>query len=218
MGGCCGARVGQEISFERLVSKEKLGEYRTPCPSSFRPLTKEALFLSEKEKGSPVYLTEIYQYAYPRSWRPILPKDLFILALEDLYYNDEILADKDFHKYSIDPAQQHTEDNPTGMRLYSDYFAEKYPQCTVDAKLGKLNPKPGSERVNFNELKELLLSKDLSRVKELEWTHKSPSRFLDGQVDMAGNKVGLASFMRSGNSFTKKFLEAVTGITTGGEL
>jgi hypothetical protein len=104
------------------------------------------------------------------------------------------------------------------MRLYSDYFAMKYPSCVLDSKTGMLHPKPESKMVNFNFLKELLLSKDLERVKELEWTHGGPPIFLDGTVDMTGNRVGLASFMRSGNSFTKKFLEAVTGVTTGGEL
>ena len=37
-------------------------------------------------------------------------------------------------------------------------------------------------------------------------------------MDPTGNRVGLASFMRSGNSYLRKFLEAVTGVTTGGEL
>jgi hypothetical protein len=35
---------------------------------------------------------------------------------------------------------------------------------------------------------------------------------------MEGNKIGLASFPRSGNSFLRKFLEQITGITTGGEI
>ena len=35
---------------------------------------------------------------------------------------------------------------------------------------------------------------------------------------MVGNRVGLASFPRSGNSFLRKFLERITGITTGGEI
>ena len=35
---------------------------------------------------------------------------------------------------------------------------------------------------------------------------------------MTGNKVSLTSFPRSGNTFLRKFLEGVTGITTGGEI
>ena len=52
----------------------------------------------------------------------------------------------------------------------------------------------------------------------MDWIENEPARFLDDTVDMTGNKVGLASLMRSGNSFMRKFLEAITGITTGGEL
>ena len=62
------------------------------------------------------------------------------------------------------------------------------------------------------------MSKDLSRVRELEWIANEPVRFLDDSVDMNGNKVGLTSFPRSGNSFMKKFLEQITGITTGCEI
>jgi hypothetical protein len=42
-------------------------------------------------------------------------------------------------------------------------------------------------------------------------------RFLDGKIDMTGNKVALCSYPRSGNSFTRSYLEKITGITTGGE-
>ena len=65
---------------------------------------------------------------------------------------------------------------------------------------------------------ELLLSKDLSRVSELDWISQGPARFLDNSVEMTGNKVGLVSFMRSGNTFLKRFIEQITGVTTGSEL
>jgi hypothetical protein len=35
---------------------------------------------------------------------PLYPKEFIIMGLEDLYYNDEILSDESFHKYSLDPA------------------------------------------------------------------------------------------------------------------
>ena len=35
---------------------------------------------------------------------------------------------------------------------------------------------------------------------------------------MTGNRVGLVSFVRSGNTFLKKFIERIIGVTTGGEL
>ena len=45
-----------------------------------------------------------------------------------------------------------------------------------------------------------------------------PARFLDNTVDMSGNRVALTSYPRSGNALVKKFLEAITGVTTGSEL
>ena len=72
--------------------------------------------------------------------------------------------------------------------------------------------------VNFDQLRDLYLSKDLSRMAELEWLSKGPARFFDNKVDLTGNRIGMASFPRSGNSFLRKFLESIFGITTGGEL
>ena len=69
------------------------------------------------------------------------------------------------------------------------------------------------------------MSKDLKRVKELDWIDeirtglggKITARFLDGEVDMQGNKVALCSYPRSGNSLTRKLLEQISGIATGCE-
>jgi hypothetical protein len=46
---------------------------------------------------------------------------------------------------------------------------------------------------------------------------KVVARFLDGKVNMSGNKVALCSYPRSGNSLTRKLLEQITGIATGCE-
>ena len=72
---------------------------------------KEALMLAEKEKGGPVYMIDVYRVAYHRSCTSMLLLMFVVNGLEDLYYNDEILADKFFHLYSLDPSQQHTDDN-----------------------------------------------------------------------------------------------------------
>ena len=103
------------------------------------------------------------------AYSPFKNPNFIIMSLEDLYYNDEILSDEHFHRYSLNPEMQHTDDNPTTFRLYSDYFTIKYSQCDLDRETGILHPKANTPVVNFNELKELLLSKDLSRVSELDW-------------------------------------------------
>ena len=77
-------------------------------------------------------------------------------------------------------------------------------------------PGPKTERVNFTELKELLLSKDLSRATEIDT--KSDLRFLDGKVDMQGNMVAFQSFPRTGNTFLRRFIEQITGVYTGADM
>jgi hypothetical protein len=103
--------------------------------------------------------------------------------------------------------------NKTGYELYSDLIHRVYPTYKLDDRL-RLVPGPDTPTVNFSVLKELLLSKDLSRNDELEWVD-SGLRFLDGTVDLAGNRVCFPSFPRTGNTMTRATIEAVTGVATG---
>ena len=66
-------------------------------------------------------------------------------------------------------------------------------------------------------MKEILLSKDLSRNQELDWIASGEIRFLDGE-DIDGDKVSFQSFPRAGNSMLRKFLEVVTGVHTGSDM
>ena len=66
-------------------------------------------------------------------------------------------------------------------------------------------PKPDTPTVNLKKLKEILLSKDLSRDKELDWMEAQGCRFLDGE-DIDGDKICFQSFPRSGNVMTRNFL------------
>ena len=94
----------------------------------------------------------------------------------------------------------------------------KYPLYLLDKASGRLYPRPETPVVNFRELREILLSKDLMRQRDIEWISSEPARFLDNTVDMTGNKVALTSYPRSGNTLVKKFLEKITGVTTGSEI
>jgi len=76
---------------------------------------------------------------------------------------------------------------------------------------------PETPTVNFNDLKDILLSNDLSRLEELDWISKG-LRFLDGKVNMKGNVVALTSWPRTGNSFCRRFIELCTGIYTGSDM
>ena len=53
--------------------------------------------------------------------------------------------------------------------LFSDRITTLFPGYVLDNEL-KLHPTSETPTVNFNQLKEILLSKDLERDQELEWT------------------------------------------------
>ena len=79
----------------------------------------------------------------------------------------------------------------------------KYPSYIFDERC-KVIPGPETPLYNFVELKELLLSKDLSRDADFDC---NDLRFLDGKVDMTGNMVAFQSFHRCGNTFLRRFVE-----------
>ena len=54
-----------------------------------------------------------------------------------------------------------------------------FPSYVLDEAL-RIRPGPETPRVNFVNLKELLLSTDLERNAELEWASAKNLRFLDG--------------------------------------
>ena len=68
-------------------------------------------------------------------------------------------------------------------------MARIYPGYEIDERC-RVRPGPETETLNFTELKELLLSTDLTRNEELNWVGNSVSKykFLDGS-DMTGNQV-----------------------------
>lgn len=74
-------------------------------------------------------------------------------------------------------------------------------------------PSSKTQTTNFNSLKEYLLCTDPAVVKD----YKKDMRFLDGKVSLDGERVACLSFMRSGSTLLRQFLEKVTGIYTGND-
>ena len=101
--------------------------------------------------------------------------------------------------------------------MCSDRVYRKFPAYIFDDRL-RLVPGPLAPVVNFNKLKELLLSKDLSRVSELAHADQGEFRFLDRKVNLTGNMIAFQSFARCGNTFLRRFLEQITGIFTGSDM
>ena len=84
------------------------------------------------------------------------------MVLGELYRNDEILTDAFENRYSAQKEMQDNPQNKTGFELYSDRITRIYPSYVLDGTL-KLQPGPTTETMNFNTLKDILLSTDLSR-------------------------------------------------------
>lgn len=99
--------------------------------------------------------------------------------------------------------------------LYSDAYEVMYSKdFTLDEKL-RFMPREHM-LVNYDWLKDLYLSKDLSRLGELRALGES-RKMLDSKVDLTGNRIAFASFPRTGNTMLKTLIEECTGILTGSD-
>ena len=69
-------------------------------------------------------------------------------------------------------------------------------------------------RLNLDDVKRVLLSKDRALLKKSEWMFNGDSKYLDGTWS-SPSRIAFCSISRSGNSFYRKYLENITGIVTG---
>jgi hypothetical protein len=177
-----------------------------------------AMMHAEQQKGGPVTYPDVVRSYKQIVSTPLLSPYLIHLVMEDYYRDDMVLADREIDRYSLNPKMQHTNDNPTGYHLFSDRVVHMYPGYVLDEEL-RIRPGPTTPTVNFNYLKDLLLSKDMSRMQELDWIDENGGtfRFLDSTVNMDGNRIAFASYPRSGNSFLRRFLEMITGVLSGAD-
>ena len=115
----------------------------------------------------------------------------------DLWRNDEVFMDKFGDNWSITPQE--------GFQTFSERFESLYQKdFTLDKDL-KLIPKE-HKTVKFDYVKDLLLSKDLSRLPELQELGNNP-KFLDRSCNLDGQRICFASFPRTGNTFLRTFIE-----------
>ena len=94
---------------------------------------------------------------------------LIALALCDLYTNDELMANKTITLFTLNSSLQRTLSNTESeYMLFSDRIRLMFPRFVLDDEL-RFIPAQGTATVNFWQLQDLLLSKDLNRIKELDW-------------------------------------------------
>ena len=124
---------------------------------------------------------------------------LFSLLREDLIYSD-------LHSY------RYTVNKQEGYYSYSEIFRLKFPVGYDCDKVGRVVPTT-ARRVNMNELRGIMTSQDEGQFQQNNWIWDKEFRFLDGQA--LESRVGFTSYPRSGNSFLRRYVEQITGITTG---
>ena len=103
------------------------------------------------------------------------------------------------------------------MELCSDRFVRQHPEHQIDTR-GRAIGRRNTPTLNWEYLRDLLLSKDLSRIDELDFANKDKCRFLDRKIDMKGKGVMLTSFPGSDIKQVRRFFQKVTGVFTGSDM
>jgi hypothetical protein len=78
-------------------------------------------------------------------------------------------------------------------------------------------PNSEARTVNLNSYFNALKSTNPSDLETIKWVWEDTIHALDTS-DIDGNYFGLFSFPRCGSTFTRKYIEAITGISTGATL
>ena len=95
---------------------------------------------------------------------------------------------------------------------YSEFFREKFGMQYKCASDGSVMP-TSARQINFNNLITMLKSKDEALFTENAWIFDGDFKFCDGQK--LPTKIAFNTFPRSGNSFLRRYMEQMTGISTG---
>ena len=161
--------------------------YPRGLPSCYMKAGLQAVLHAEKKLGRPVYVCEVITAFRETSYLP-LPIHITVFSIcMDLYSNDELLANYNLDQVSLNPAlQHHPQTNPdSDFKLMSD---RKESQFKTYKLLPSMQLKPTEETpvINFDQLRDLLLSKDFSRQAEYQKLISGDLKFLDRQSDMTG--------------------------------
>lgn len=95
---------------------------------------------------------------------------------------------------------------------FSEMFRKRYGNGYMTVRDGTVAPTT-ARTINFNELWNMLKSKDEAVFNKCAWMYDGDFKFCDGQK--LPTKIAFNTFPRSGNSFLRKYLEQMTGISTG---
>ena len=125
--------------------------------------------------------------------------------LYSILREDFIYSDLDSYRYSCHKQE--------GFYTYSEIFRMKFPLGYICDKGGRVSPST-ARTVNLEQLSSILTSNNEDELRDQAWMWDGEFRFLD-RSSIRNKKVGITSFPRSGNSFLRRYIEQITGVTTG---
>jgi hypothetical protein len=124
----------------------------------------------------------------------------------ELYLKDQFYSNKQFTLFSAVELP--------GYKKWSDWLQTNFPGYVMDPETKTLQAGT-NPTLNWDETKKLLLSKTWTTEEEASFEDKlkNGSLLLDGAPK--SDRIAFSSFLRSGNTLTRKYFEGVTGIATG---
>lgn len=101
----------QPIQFKYQEASEKLGKIKQGDFWGKREKTYKALIAAEKEKQSPVYFVDVCRAFKKDTMIGSIDQEVVKINLYDLWRNDQVLASENLDRFSLNPANQHTQTN-----------------------------------------------------------------------------------------------------------
>ena len=164
------------------------------------------LSAEEKLGGKPPTVVECFveiKNRYP--WIPVNTIFEGAAVLVTLFREDMIFADDTCEHYSVN--------KHPGYSSFSEKFNAKIGSRYEISADHTVALKKGEKAVNFAKMIEILKSKDEQLYKDNQWIWDGDFRFFDGEK--LPTKIAFNTYPRSGNSMLRRFLEQLTGASTG---
>jgi len=124
----------------------------------------------------------------------------------DLYIKDQFYSNKEFTLFSAVELPEY--------KKWSDWLQANFSGYVMDPERKTLQAGT-NPTLNWDETKKLLLSKTWTPEDEATFEDKlkNGSLLLDGAPK--SDRIAFSSFLRSGNTLTRRYFEGITGIATG---